>query len=98
MAEAVLNAALPDDDQLPPWRKPGWQEDPQDILDARLQQLRGLANCVAVLGRADRTTAVGEELIDDALPMLGWVMQELSMDAIRAVDAIARRKAVTGAP
>jgi hypothetical protein len=80
---------------LPAWRRPDWQEDPESVLGARLDQLMGLASCLTVLGRADRTSEVVDELIDDALPMLGWVMQNLSMEAIRANDAIERRRKET---
>lgn len=92
MAKPMLISACPADDHLPPWRRLDRQEDPADVLSARLEQLRGLASCVTVLGRADRTPEVVDELIDDALPMLGWVMQELTVDAIRAMDAIERRQ------
>ncbi len=77
---------------LPAWRRPDWKVDPQSLLDARLAQLMGLASCLTVLGRADRTREVIDELIDDALPMLGSVMLDLSMDAIRAKDELMARR------
>ena len=80
---------------IPAWRRQDWKGDPESVLDARLEQLRGLASCLTVLGRADRTREVVDELIDDALPMLGSVMQLLSMDAIRARDAIELKRGQT---
>ncbi len=75
-------------DHVPAWLRPDWRESPEDVLNARLDELRCLASCVSVLGAADRCQAVRYELIDDALPALGHVMMRLAMEAIRAKNEI----------
>jgi hypothetical protein len=68
-------------------RQPHWHLDAEDLLNARLAQLHGLASCVTVLGRA-AMSAAGDELTDDALPQLGYVMQDLAKEAIQAKDQL----------
>lgn len=80
-------------DFVPAWRQPDWRRDPEDVLDARLDELRCLASCVTVLSAADRCSEVRHELIDDALPTLGHVMMRLAMEAIRAKQEIERNAA-----
>jgi hypothetical protein len=77
------------DDHLPLWRRRGWIEDPDLVLEMRLSELAGLASCVSVLGSA-AAGALDDELTDDALPMLGWVMRHLAEDAMRAKDQLER--------
>lgn len=55
-----------------------------DVLQATLDQLRGLSSCLIVLGEANRSREITNELVDDALPMLGSVMLDLTQ---RAIDA-----------
>jgi hypothetical protein len=75
-------------ESIPPFRRPEWREEPGTVVDRVLSNLHGLASCLAVLGRADRTNEVGDELIDDALPALGYVMMQLAGEGLRARDEI----------
>lgn len=70
------------------FRLPEYREDPNAVVGRVLDQLHGLASCLAVLGRADRTREVADELIDDALPALGYVMMHLAEEALRAKDEV----------
>jgi len=90
---SALDASPPQQEGsiLPPWRDPEYREDPEDVLPAALDKLHALASCVAVLGEAERSSALGFQLADDALPMLGIVMMDIAADAIRAADALHRR-------
>ena len=53
-------------------------------LDTTLNQLRGLASCLVVLGEAITADGIKNVLIDDALPMLGEVMYDLTQRAVAA--------------
>lgn len=72
--------------------------DAGDDLGKALQQLSGLASCITVLARADRTSEVIDELTDDALPMLGWVMQDIVTRARAAADLIELRRSIDHPP
>ena len=56
---------------------PAFNSDAQDGLATRLDQLKGLASCLVVLGKHESQHL----LHDDAISQLGYVMIELAQDA-----------------
>lgn len=60
-----------------------------DTLTLRLAQIEALASCASCLSAHERTAGgnyAGYELIDDALPLLGTVLMQLSKEARGASD------------